>query len=128
LYIIRKMGFSGGSDEILKGLFAGMPWARAVNLSSGDVKEMGLMKAEDVRYMPSSSSHGRSSSAKRKGRKARKEYYRLKGEREGEKEAERRRVWEERHPDGRESNWLWREERRKTRKAAAKKRRATSKR
>ena len=64
-------------------------------------------------------SSGRTSSIqKREGRKGRQAHYTRKAILEREKEADRRAMWRNLHPDGSERNWLQREEKRKTRKAA----------
>ena len=68
---------------------------------------------------PRRHSSGRTSSIqKREGRKGRQAHYTRKAILEREKEADRRAMWRNLHPDGHESNWLLREQKRKTRKAA----------
>ena len=96
-----------------------LPWGNVP--SDAAVAELGLDGAVAEMYgnSPSRSSSGRTSSIQRnRGRKARKEHYTRKAILERQKEEERRRVWERRHPGGRESNWHRREFVRKTRKVA----------
>jgi len=96
------------------------PWG---NMPSSEeaIRELGVIGAmkEANRRSTGRSSSGRTSSIQRKGgRKARQAHYTRKAIAEKRKEAERRAVWERRHPGASESNWLRRQEKRKTRKAA----------
>jgi hypothetical protein len=125
------------NDPIMKSLMEGkLAWGNLPS-SEGAIEELGLEGAmkESNRQSPRRSSSGRTSSIQReKGRKGRQEHYKRKAILEREKEEERRRVWERRHPGASESNWRHREEKRKTRKAeirqtrkSMKKRRTSSK-
>jgi hypothetical protein len=115
-----------GSTVNLTSIFGRMnsyaPWGNVV------------LKDEDSNFVssPHRSSSGMTSEIQRKGgRKARKEHYTRKAVLENQKEAERRRVWLQLHPDASESNWRRREERRKTRRATRhvyRKRKTSSKR
>jgi hypothetical protein len=96
------------------------PWGNLPS-SEGAIRELGVIGAlqEADRLSSHRSSSGRTSSIQRKGgRKARQAHYTRKAISEKRKEAARRAAWERRHPGASESNWLRRQEKRKTRKAA----------
>jgi hypothetical protein len=89
--------------------------------SEGAVRELGVRGAieERGRLSPRRPSSGMTSEIQRtQGRKGRQEHYKRKAILEKEKEEERRRVWLRRHPGASESDWLKREEKRKTRKVS----------
>jgi len=114
------MSLFNENDLIMKALQGGIPWGNLPS-SEGAINELGIKgaMAERDKRSPRRSSSGKTSSIQRKGgRKARQAHYTRKAVLEREKEAERRRVWERRHPGASESNWRRREEKRKTRKAA----------
>jgi len=95
------------------------PWGNLPS-SEGAVRELGVRGAieERGRLSPRRPSSGMTSEIQRtQGRKGRQEHYKRKAILEKEKEEERRRVWLRRHPGASESDWLKREEKRKTRKA-----------
>jgi hypothetical protein len=97
------------------------PWGTLNSLSEGAIEELGVVGAiqEGRRVSARRTSSGRTSSIQRKhGRKGRQAHYTRKAILEREKEAERRATWIRRHPTANESNWIRREEKRKTRKAA----------
>ena len=96
-------------------------WGILNSLSEGAIEELGVVGAvqEARRVSNRRPSSGRTSSIQKKeGRKGRQAHYTRKAILEREKEAVRRAVWERRHPRAAESNWIHREEKRKTRKAA----------
>jgi len=100
-----------------------IPWG-LIPSSEGLIGEKGLLGAIEHRQRfgptpsPHRSSSGRTSEIQREhGRKGRQEHYRRKAILEAEKEAERRRKFERRHPEGNEAYWMRREANRKTRKA-----------
>jgi len=99
----------------------GARWGDLNSVSEKAIEELGLAGAiaEARRGSPRRPSSGRTSSIqKREGRKGRQAHYTRKAILEREKEAERRATWKRRHPLANESNWVRREEKRKTRKAA----------
>ena len=94
-------------------------WGDVVS-SPGAVAELGLegARAEKARGSPHRASSGQTSEIQRvHGRKGRAEHYKRKAILEKEKEEARRVVWLRRHPGAHESNWVLREDKRKTRKA-----------
>ena len=103
-----------------------LKWGNVNRLSSGAINELGIEGAiaEANRKSARRSSSGRTSSIQRReGRKGRKAHYTRKAILERVKEEERRAVWIRRHPHAPESNWIQREAKRKTRKAAERKER-----
>jgi hypothetical protein len=95
-------------------------WGNLNSLSEKAIEELGLDAAiaEARRGSARRPSSGLTSSIQRKeGRKGRQAHYTRKAILEREKEAGRRAVWMRRHPHAAESNWVRREEKRKTRKA-----------
>jgi hypothetical protein len=94
-------------------------WGNIANLSEGAVQELGIEGAmAEAAGSPRRASSGMTEEMKRRPRKERQAYYTRKAIHEAEKEAERRRRWQRRHPGASESNWRRREATRKTRKAA----------
>ncbi len=89
--------------------------------SEGAIRELGVRGAiseNRKRVSRRRASSGMTSEIQRtQGRKGRQEHYKRKAILEREKEEERRRIWNRRHPGSSESGWLRREEKRKTRKA-----------
>jgi hypothetical protein len=105
-------------------------WGNLNSISEKAIEELGLARAirEAKRISARRPSSGQTSSIQRReGRKGRQAHYTRKAVLEREKEAERRSVWMRRHPDASESNWIRREEKRKTRKAAERAARKESK-
>lgn len=108
--------------EIREAEMAGRPyaWGNMMNLSEGDIEELGIDGAIAARN--ATSPHRASSGLTTEivhahGRKAGKEHYKRKAILEAEKEVERRAKWLRRHPGAPESNWNRRQETRKATRA-----------
>ena len=99
-----------------------IPWGNLDIIEDEKVVDkygLGYAIREAKMSSPRRHSSGRTSSIqKREGRKGRQAHYTRKAILEREKEADRRAMWRNLHPNGNESNWLLREQKRKTRKAA----------
>jgi hypothetical protein len=105
-------------------------WGNLNSVSEKAIEELGLAGAirEAKRVSARRPSSGKTSSIQRReGRKGRQAHYTRKAVLERAKEAERRATWMRRHPAASESNWIRREEKRKTRKAAERAARKESK-
>jgi hypothetical protein len=108
--------------EMVAASAAGRPhaWGNLMNLSEGDIEELGIEGAIAARN--ANSPHRASSGLTTEivhahGRKAGKEHYKRKAILEAEKEVERRVKWLRRHPGAPESNWNRRQETRKVKRA-----------
>jgi hypothetical protein len=86
------------------------------NLSDRALEELGGIEGAMAEARRISEKFPNPRNVKGMTRKQRQEYYREIAIFEAGKEAERRAVWERRHPGASESNWLRREAKRKTRK------------